>query len=61
MSSAYIAAVKDELRIAKQFSRKDSGIATGKRHECPPENHNAIVDAFRHFKMIDAAVGMPKA
>lgn len=53
VSSLNIAGVKDEMGIAKQFSYEDGGMSAGKRPRCPKEKHDAIVEAFQHFKMIE--------
>ena len=51
VSTLNIATVKDELGLEKQFSYKEGGMAAKNRPQCPKEKHDAIVDAFRHFKM----------
>lgn len=51
VSTLNIATVKDELGLEKQFSWKEDGMAAKNRPQCPKEKHDAIVDAFRHFKM----------
>ena len=53
VSSLNIAGVKDEMGIAKQFSYEDGGMAADKRPGCPKEKHDAIVEAFRHFEMVE--------
>lgn len=52
VSALNIAQVKDEFGLEKQFSYEDSGMAAEKRPQCPQEKHDAIVAAFRYFKMI---------
>ncbi|KXB34439.1 hypothetical protein HMPREF3192_00878 [Atopobium deltae] len=52
VSTLNIATVKDELGLEKQFSYKEGGMAAKNRPQCPTEKHDAIVDAFKHFKMI---------
>ena len=49
--SAYIGQVKEKLGIRE---RKNYNVGSGKRPMpvCPPEKEEAIMDAFRHFKMI---------
>lgn len=51
VSPLYIANVKDELGLEKQFSYEKEGMAAKNRPQCPKEKHDAIVDAFRYFKM----------
>lgn len=51
VSTLNIATVKDELGLEKQFSYEKEGMAAKNRPQCPKEKHDAIVDAFRHFKM----------
>ena len=49
--SAYIGQVKEKLGIRE---RKNYNVGSGKHPmpPCPPEKEEAIIDAFRHFKMI---------
>ena len=49
--SAYIGQVKEKLGIRE---RKNYNVGSGKRPMpfCPTEKEEAIIDAFRHFKMI---------
>ena len=49
--SAYIGHVKEKLGIRE---RKNYNVGSGKRPMpfCPTEKEEAIIDAFRHFKMI---------
>ncbi len=54
VSALYIAGVKDELGLEKQFSYEDNGMAAKKRPNCPKEKHDAIVDALVHFGIISA-------
>ena len=51
VSTLNIATVKDELGLEKQFSYEKEGMAAKNRPQCPKEKHDAIVDAFRYFKM----------
>ncbi|HEN0132324.1 TPA: 23S rRNA (uracil(1939)-C(5))-methyltransferase RlmD [Streptococcus agalactiae] len=51
VSTLNIATVKDELGLEKQFSYEKGGMAAKNRPQCPKEKHDAIVDAFRYFKM----------
>ena len=51
ISTLNIATVKDELGLEKQFSYEKGGMAAKNRPQCPKEKHDAIVDAFRYFKM----------
>ena len=53
VSPLYIAGVKDEYGLEKQFSYEDNGMAAKKRPNCPKEKHDAIVDALIHFGMLD--------
>ena len=53
VSSLYIANLKDELGLDKQFSYEEAEMSAEKRPKCPPEKREAILDAFRHFGMID--------
>jgi hypothetical protein len=54
VSSLYIAQVKAEYGLKKRenYNKSKKGdeqvVPT-----CPPDKHDAIVEAFRHFKMID--------
>lgn len=54
VSSLYIAQVKTEygLKERENYNKSQKGdeqvVPT-----CPPDKHDAIVEAFRHFKMID--------
>lgn len=52
VSTLNIATVKDELGLEKQFSWKEDGMAAKNRPQCPKEKHDAIIKAFKHFKMI---------
>ena len=54
VSALYIAGVKDELGLEKQFSYEDNGMAAKRRPNCPKEKHDAIVDALVHFGIISA-------
>lgn len=54
VSALYIAGVKDELGLEKQFSYEDNGMAAKKRPNCPKEKHDAIVDALVHLGIISA-------
>ncbi|MFS5131189.1 23S rRNA (uracil(1939)-C(5))-methyltransferase RlmD [Streptococcus agalactiae] len=51
VSTLNIATVKDELGLEKQFSYEKGGMAAKNRPQCPKEKRDAIVDAFRYFKM----------
>lgn len=53
VSQLYIAGVKDEYGLEKQYSYKEAGTAAEKRPQCPKEKHDAIVDALIHFGMLD--------
>lgn len=53
VSPLYIAGVKDEYGLEKQFSYEENGMAAKKRPSCPKEKHDAIVDALIHFGMLD--------
>lgn len=52
VSSLYIANLKDELGLDKQFSYEKAEMSAEKRPKCPPEKREAILDAFRHFGLI---------
>lgn len=52
VSSLYIANLKDELGLDKQFSYEEAEMSAEKRPKCPPEKREAILDAFRHFGLI---------
>ncbi len=54
VSTANIAAMKDELGLDKQFSYDDAGMAAKRRPDCPEEKKVAIIKAFEHFGMIEA-------
>lgn len=53
VSPLYIANVKDEFGLEKQFSYEDAGMSAKKRPNCPPEKRAAIIDALIHFGMLD--------
>lgn len=53
VSPLYIANVKDEFRLEKQFSYEEAGMSAKKRPNCPPEKRAAIIDALIHFGMLD--------
>lgn len=46
VSALYIAGVKDELGLEKQFSYEDNGMLAKKRPNCPKEKHDAILTNF---------------
>ena len=52
VSSLYIAQIKEKCGLDK---RENFNIGEGKSRPliCPPEKEQAIMDAFRHFGMID--------
>ena len=52
VSTLNIATVKDEFGLEKQFSWKKDGMAAKNRPQCPKDKHDAIIEAFKHFKMI---------
>ena len=52
VSPLYIATVKEECGLEKQFSYKEAGMEAGRRPNCPPEKREAIIDAFVHFGMM---------
>lgn len=54
VSALYIAGVKDELGLEKQFSYEDNGMAAKRRPNCPKEKRDAIVEALVHFGIISA-------
>lgn len=53
VSPLYIANVKDEFGLEKQFSYEAAGMSAKKRPNCPPEKRAAIIDALIHFGMLD--------
>ena len=53
VSPLYIANVKDEFGMEKQFSYEEAGMSAKKRPNCPPEKRAAIIDALIHFGMLD--------
>ena len=44
---------KMQVENDKQFSYEEAEMSAEKRPKCPPEKREAILDAFRHFGMID--------
>ncbi|WP_215523407.1 class I SAM-dependent RNA methyltransferase [Varibaculum prostatecancerukia] len=52
VSPLYIATLKDGLGLEKQFSYEKEGMAAKNRPQCPKDKHDAIIKAFKHFKMI---------
>ena len=54
VSSLYIAQIKEKCGLDK---RENFNIGEGKSRPliCPPEKEQAIMDAFRHFGMIDTS------
>lgn len=53
VSPLYIANVKDEFGLEKQFSYEEAGMSAKKRPNCPPEKRAAIIDALIHFGVLD--------
>lgn len=53
VSPLYIANVKDEFGLEKQFSYEEAGMSAKKRPNCPSEKRAAIIDALIHFVMLD--------
>ena len=53
VSPLYIANVKDEFGLEKQFSYEEAGMSAKKRPNCPLEKRAAIIDALIHFGMLD--------
>ena len=54
VSSLYIAQIKDKCGLDKRLNynlSKEEGV---KVPQCPPEKEVAIMDAFRHFKLIES-------
>ena len=51
VSSLYIAQIKDKAGLQK---RKNYNLGSGKTKAvtCPPDKEEAIMDAFKHFKLI---------
>lgn len=52
VSPLYIANVKDEFGLEKQFSYEEAGMSAKKRPNCPSEKRAAIIDALIHFGML---------
>jgi len=52
VSSLYIAQVKDKVGIKGRENYNLSKKEDAKAPQCPPEKEKAIIDAFKHFKMI---------
>ena len=62
VSQLYIAQVKAEYGLIERENYNKSKKGDEQRvPTCPPEKHDAIVEAFRHFRMIDEPADMPKA
>lgn len=53
VSPLYIANVKDEFGLEKQFSYEEAGMSAKKRPNCPSEKRAAIIDALIYFGMLD--------
>ena len=53
VSPLYIANVKDEFGLEKQFSYEEAGMSAKKRPNCPSEKRAAIIDALIHIGMLD--------
>ena len=53
VSPLYIANVKDEFGLEKQFSYEEARMSAKKRPNCPSEKRAAIIDALIHFGMLD--------
>ena len=49
VSTLYVAQMKAECGLETQANRSGDK----KQPKCPPEKREAILDAFRHFDMID--------
>lgn len=56
VSSLYVAQIKDKCGFEK---RQNYNIGENKTHvpNCPPEKEKAILEAFKHFRMILEIVG----
>ncbi|MDY5661067.1 MAG: hypothetical protein SPG07_00395, partial [Coriobacteriales bacterium] len=52
VSTLSIVTVKDEFGLEKQFSWKKDGMAAKNRPQCPKDKQDAIIEAFKRFKMI---------
>ena len=50
--SAYIGQVREKLGIQEHENYHDSHTSSRKPCVCPEEKEAAIIDAFRHFRMI---------
>ena len=52
ISSLYIAQMKDKVGLEKRDNYNHGTGKTARVPQCTPEKEEAIMDAFRHFKMI---------
>ena len=53
ISSLYIAQIKDKVGLDKRLNyNHGTGKTDGRTLVCPPEKEEAIMDAFRHFKLM---------
>ena len=53
VSSLYIAQVKEKMGIKERKNFNNSKKEDAKVPVCPTDKENAIIDAFKHFNMID--------
>ncbi len=56
VSPLYIANVKGELGLEKQFSYEKEGIVAKNRPQCSKDKLDAVIKAFKHFKMISSKI-----
>ena len=54
VSSLYIAQIKNRCGLDKRLNYNLSKSEDAKVPQCPPEKEAAIMDAFRHFGLIEA-------
>lgn len=52
VSSLYIAQIKEKCGMVKRINYNKPKSENSRQPNCPPEKEQAILDAFRHFKMI---------
>lgn len=52
VSSLYIAQIKEKCGMVKRINYNKPKSENTRQPNCPPEKEQAILDAFRHFKMI---------
>ncbi|MCD8160140.1 MAG: 23S rRNA methyltransferase [Clostridiales bacterium] len=55
-SSLYIAQVKQKYGIIERENYNLSKSEDARQPQCPPEKEKAIIEALRHFKMIEGSI-----